>query len=237
MKGLKSNKTRKDDQIKKLRECLVGDPKNLIPVGMELVEDAWLILKNRYGDAARVMTARKMMIENLGKYPRTGSGATLLSRQIKWITDLESTLADIIGEESDQLDRDAYGSDMILLILAYFPHQLQYELQDVLQPAEEDGKMKLCLLIKFLQKLRWKNQGMEKIAEQTGAVGIPANNDASSSDGSEVDSDDLSVDERSEFAGVAVESYTSDADDESCSDDVSDKQHPHEPGGERGHNV
>ena len=239
MKGFKSNKIRKEDQIKKLRECLVGDPKDLIPVGMESVEDAWLILKNRYGDAARVMTARKMMIENLGKYPRTGSGATLLSRQIKWITDLETTLADIIrlGEESDQLDRDAYSSDMILLILAYFPHQLQYELQDVLQPAEEDGKMKLCLLIKFLKKLRWKNQGMEKIAEQTEALGIPANNDASSSDGSEVDSDDISVDERSEFAGVAVKSYTSDTDDEGCSDDVSDEQHPHEPGGERGHNV
>ena len=54
---------------------------------------------------------------------------------------------------------------MILLILAYFPFHLQYELQDVLQPAEEDGKMKLCLLIKFLKKLRWKKKEMEKIAE------------------------------------------------------------------------
>ena len=149
MKGFKSNKIRKEDQIKKLRECLVGDPKDLIPVGMESVEDAWIILKTRYGDAALVMTARKMMIENFGEYPRAGSGATLLSHQIKWINELETTLADItrLCEESEQLERDAYSSDMILLILAYFPHQLQYDLQDVLLPEEKDGKVKLYLLI------------------------------------------------------------------------------------------
>ena len=71
-----------------------------------------------------------------------------------------------------------------------------------------------------------------KTAEHSEAIGIPVDNDVCSSDGSEVDSDDLSVDARSEFAGVAVESYTSDTDDEGCSDDVSGEQHPHEPGGE-----
>jgi hypothetical protein len=71
-----------------------------------------------------------------------------------------------------------------------------------------------------------------KTAEHSEAVGIHDDKDASGSDGSEVDSEDLSDDERSEFAGVAVESYTSDTDDEGCSDDVSDEQHPHEPGGE-----
>ena len=41
----------------------------MIPKGMESVEDAWLILKNMYGDSARVMTARKRTIENFGDYP------------------------------------------------------------------------------------------------------------------------------------------------------------------------
>ena len=168
-KGFKSNKIRKEDQVKKLRECLRGDPKELIPVGMESVEDAWLILKTRYGDAARVMTAKKMLVEKMGKYPKAGFGAVGLSRQIKWITELETILLDIIrlGEESEQLERDAYSSDMVLLILGYFPYHLQYELQDVLLPAEEDAKKKLCLVIEFLKKLRLKNQGLEKVAEHS----------------------------------------------------------------------
>ena len=171
LKGFKSNKIKKDDQIRKLRECLSGTPKTLIPKGMESVEDAWLILRNMYGDAARVMTARKRTIEDLGGYPspRGHGKVKLLTSQIEWITKLETTLADIIGlgEESDQLDRDAYSSDMILLILAYFPHTLQDELEDVLEPAGEDGKMKLTMLIKFLKKLRKKRQGMHKIAEHS----------------------------------------------------------------------
>jgi hypothetical protein len=48
LNGFKSNKIKKDDQIKKLRECLSGTPKTLIPKGMESVEDAWLILRNMY---------------------------------------------------------------------------------------------------------------------------------------------------------------------------------------------
>lgn len=126
---------------------------------------------------------------------------------------------------------------MLLLILAFFPHVVQDKLEETLEPVGEDVKLKLTLLIQFLKKLRQRRQGLLKTAEHSEAVGIPVDrdaeyDDASSSDGSEVDSEDLSDDVRSEFAGVAVESYTSDTDDEGCSDDVSDEQHPHEPGGE-----
>ena len=237
LNGFKSNKIKKDDQIKKLRECLSGTPKTLIPKGMESVEDAWLILKNMYGDSARVMTARKRTIEDFGDYPdggEYGRGISLLNAQIEWTVKLEVAVADIValGEESDQLGRDAYSSDMLLLILAFFPHDVLDKLEETLEPAGEDVKLKLTLLLQFLKKLRRRRQGLLKTAEHSEAIGAPVDDDSSSSDGSESDSDDLSDDERSEFAGVAVESYTSDTDDEGCSDDVSDEQHPHEPGGE-----
>ena len=40
LNGFRSNKVKKDDQIKKLRECLSGTPNTLIPKGMESVKDA-----------------------------------------------------------------------------------------------------------------------------------------------------------------------------------------------------
>ena len=161
----------------------------------------------------------------------------MLNAQIEWITKLEITLIEIInlGEESDQMDRDAYSSDMILLILAYFPHKLQDELEDALEPAEEDGKMKLTLLLQFLKRLKKRRQGLLKTAKHTESARITVDVDASSSDETEGDSDDLSVDEQSEFAGCTAESSTSGSDDnEVSSDDVSDDEHPFEPGGERG---
>ena len=183
------------------------------------------------------MAARKRTIEDFGDYPGVGDhgrGIPLLNAQIEWIVKLEFSLMDMValGEESDQLGRDAYSIDMLLLILAFFPHAVQDKLEETLEPAGEDVKLKLTLLIQFLKKLRQRRQGLLKTAEHSEAVGIPVDRDASSSDGSEVDSDDLLDDERSELAGVAVQSYTSDTDNEGCSDDVSDEQHPHEPGGE-----
>ena len=44
LKGFKSNKVRKEDQVKKLRESLFDQPKTMVPYGMESIADAWRIL-------------------------------------------------------------------------------------------------------------------------------------------------------------------------------------------------
>ena len=44
LKGFKSNKVRKEDQVKKLRENLFDQPKTMIPYSMESITDAWKIL-------------------------------------------------------------------------------------------------------------------------------------------------------------------------------------------------
>ena len=40
MKGFKSNKVRREDQVKRLRECLFDQPKTLVPFGMESIIEA-----------------------------------------------------------------------------------------------------------------------------------------------------------------------------------------------------
>ena len=65
LKGFKSNKVRKDDQVKKLRENLFDQPKTMVPISMKSNSDAWKILDDMYGDAARVMNAKILELRNL----------------------------------------------------------------------------------------------------------------------------------------------------------------------------
>ena len=95
--GFKSNKVRREDQVKKLRENLFDQPKTMIPYSMESIEDAWKILDDMYGDSARVMNAKLLELRSLkenpdGGYPRKGGRLSLLNAQIEWITRLEVTL-------------------------------------------------------------------------------------------------------------------------------------------------
>ena len=82
-KGFKSNKVRKEDQVKKLRENLFDQPKTMVPYSMESILDVWKILDDMYGDAARVMNAKVLELRSLkenpdGGYPRKGGGLGLL---------------------------------------------------------------------------------------------------------------------------------------------------------------
>ena len=108
-KGLETNRVRKEDQIKKLREFLRGDAKTIIPDSMENIDTAWDILKNMYGDASRVMEARKRKIKDMGA----------------------------------QTERDAYSSDMMHLIMSYFPYMMQKDLQLEIENLPDDGKIRL----------------------------------------------------------------------------------------------
>ena len=70
-----------------------------------------------------------------------------------------------LGEESDQLDRDAFSSGNVVNVLDLFPFPMQDELAEEMEPAKEDGKAKLYLIIKYLKKLRKKIQEMQKTKE------------------------------------------------------------------------
>ena len=172
MRAFKANKIRREDQVKKLRENLFDQPKTMIPYTMEYIEDAWQVLGDMYGDAGRVMHAMRLELKKLkenadGGYPRRGTGLSLLKSQIEWITRLEVTINSLIelGEESEQLDRDAFGSKTVGFILNLFSFQIQDELALLLVPAGESGKEKLRLIVKFLKTLRNKRQCMQKAQE------------------------------------------------------------------------
>ena len=63
---------RKEDQVKKLRENLFDQPKTMVTFSMESIADAWKILDDMYGDAARVMNAKVLELRSLKENPDGG---------------------------------------------------------------------------------------------------------------------------------------------------------------------
>ena len=66
---LKVNRVRADKQVAKLRDCLYGGPKDLIPATMTNLQTALAILTPIYGDPARLIESRKANIQDLGIFP------------------------------------------------------------------------------------------------------------------------------------------------------------------------
>ena len=236
-KGLITNRVKRADQVAKLREHLKARPKGMIPSNMEDIDEAWRILREIYGDATRVMKARRANIQAMRQMPsRSNTSGEKVEEHIEWLLKLELALQDMfeIGKQSVDMDRMAFGPDLVDTIHRLFPYDIQEKFADF---DATDSKTKLSLMYDFISELRRKKQILLKAAANSETAGITIDDDTSSSNKSEGDSDDLSVDVQSEFAGCTVESNTSGSDDEGSSDGVSDEEHPFEPGGERGHSA
>ena len=61
MDGFRSNRVKREDQVKKLREKLSGHPLSLVPDTMRNIDSAWENLTKIYGDAGRVMKANRLI--------------------------------------------------------------------------------------------------------------------------------------------------------------------------------
>ena len=70
-----------------------------------------------------------------------------------------------LGEEGDQLDRDAFSSSTITTIQGMFPIFMQEELMKFFDPDEKDGKERLYRIVEYLQKVRRNKQELQKTAE------------------------------------------------------------------------
>ena len=128
-KGFLANKVRRDDQPSKLRECLRGSAKKLIPTSMECINDCWSTLQAMYGDPSRVMKARKKKIKQMGKFPSDETSPTSdhLGSQIEWLLTIETTIKDIIelASEDEEMEREAYVMDTFSLISKLLPFSIQ----------------------------------------------------------------------------------------------------------------
>ena len=133
LNAVKVNRVRTEDQVSKLKECLEGAPEKMIPKTLKDLKTAWRMLSS-YGDAARVMKAKKEQLENMEKCPTSKSRtAPNLRKIIEWCLNLELLIQEIhdLSELDEDLDREAYNPSTFNTLLDLFPLEVTDEMSDV----------------------------------------------------------------------------------------------------------
>ena len=150
-KALRQNRVTRSDQAAKLRDSLTGHAKQLVPDTMENIDDAWEVLHAAFGDASRVMKAKKDKLAAMGSYPAAGRGSAPIKKQVEWLMSLELVLKDIVdlGSTSADMDREAFSGWTLSKILSMFPLLIQADLTT----CKGDWKERLVGIIVELRKL------------------------------------------------------------------------------------
>ena len=93
-KGFKTNRISRDEQIIKLRECLKGHARKLIPdSNVTNIKEAWRLLKQSFGNPIKIIKQRKEALMKLGMKPRYSSN---MSSEIAWYIDITTFLRELI---------------------------------------------------------------------------------------------------------------------------------------------
>ena len=97
MKGFAQNRVTQADKLDKLRECLTGEAKRLVPPSISSnVDDALKVLDQAYGDPIRLFTYRQEYFFKLGKQPKkTDKGG--YRAQVEWFRDVEVVLESLLA--------------------------------------------------------------------------------------------------------------------------------------------
>ena len=124
-KAFTKNKVAKSDKVKKLRECLRGYAKKLVPESLKDIDIAYDSLNNAYGDPTKLQRHRTSAIKKLGKLPKTNAKGQSI---VEWYLSLEVIIQGILdlGEKIDDVDikNCLYSTDVVRNIASLFPENM-----------------------------------------------------------------------------------------------------------------
>ena len=92
LKGFAQNRVTQADKLSKLRECLYGDAKRLVPQSISSsADDALKVLDKAYGEPTRLFRYRKDYFYKLGKQPKENDKGGFKA-QLEWLREAEVAL-------------------------------------------------------------------------------------------------------------------------------------------------
>ena len=124
-KAFTKNKVTRSDKVKKLRECLRGYPKKLVPESIKDIDVAYEALNQAYGDPTKLQRHWTSAIKKLGKLPKTNAKGQSI---VEWYLSLEGVIQSILdlGEKVDDVDikNSLYSTDVVRNIASLFPQNM-----------------------------------------------------------------------------------------------------------------
>ena len=124
-KAFKTNRTSRDEQIIKLRECLKGQARKLVPdSNVTDIKEAWKILKQAFGNPIKIIQQRKEALLKLGTLPKRMSNRSI---EIAWYIDMTTFLRELIdlGIKNPDYSELIFLNQFAMEIRHLFPNDTQ----------------------------------------------------------------------------------------------------------------
>ena len=138
------NRVIKDDKLDKLRSCLRGRAKKLVPDNLTGdIDQAWEALNIAFGDPDRLMNFKRNALRKLGELPKKNAKIKVV---IDWYLSVESLLKGILdlGRKDSKLGSEVFNNGAFLQeICGMFPQKLGLKLGKV--PGELDKKLEAMI--------------------------------------------------------------------------------------------
>ena len=108
--------------------------------------------------------------------PRNETNRVQLELQIEWLLKLELSLQDIfdIGEESVNMDRAAFGPELVDMVYNLFHFEVQ---KDFTSFDVDDDKDRLACIFDYIIKMRLQRQFMLRSCESSGDAALAYSGD------------------------------------------------------------
>ena len=142
--AFKKNRLAREDQVAQLREVLKGNARTLIPNHMKNIDSALNLLREMYGDAGRVVKARKDKLLALGPFPKFGSKAlTHVKSQVEWLLSVENLLQDLfhLAVKSIDCNSEVFNITMLRSIKNLFPEVIHSKFSKLRGTTKEQMEM------------------------------------------------------------------------------------------------
>merc|ERR1712240_483361 len=97
LKGFAQNRVTKADKLSKLRECMYGEAKKLVPESIASnIDDAFTTLDNTYEDPVRLLRFRRDYFFKLGHQPKEDDRGGYKA-QVEWFREIEVTMESLLA--------------------------------------------------------------------------------------------------------------------------------------------
>ena len=180
-KAFAHNRVSRADKLDKLRSCLRGQAKKLVPISLTGdVDKAWEVLNKAFGDPVILMASKKDALKKLGPMPKENAkgGHNAIAT---WYLEVESKLKEILdlGRTSTKLGMEAFSPTAFEGYLKMFSSGVSKKLNK--RPGEFDKKLES--MIEKISELRSEEQEQDRIYGNSHSAGSSGGSNPNSGGG------------------------------------------------------